>query len=672
MKNLKNIIIALFVIAFLSTTLSLFCSAKVSGYEHWCLPLDKENLMSNHVLSEYGPRSGGYHYGIDFRWSAVDTVDTPIYAVDGGTVIESSYESGFDTRGYFVTIQHDSGTKTRYIHMKYAPKFKQYDPVSQGAVLGYVGRTGTQNSAGPTAHLHLDLYRNGTRVNPRPYFEGLPRPNFAKPTGSISSVYPVIKGRAYDDAKHNATVRADVYVSRIQDWDTKNVVSGQSFNKLTSHDFSHTPNWNNIPAGKYYILLFVWGADGSGPVKTVKEYNHDAKPTGSISNISPTITGRAYDDAKHNATVRADVYVSKIKEWDTKNIVSGQSFNKLTSHDFSHTPNWNNIPAGKYYILLFVWGANGKGPVQITREYNHKFYKVNFNANGGSGAPDVISRAYGTTFTVPTSKQPTRAGYSFLGYSKSSTATTASYVVGKSYEFSVDTTTLYAVWKSVDYSVTYDANGGTGAPTEQKKVHGVALTLSTVKPTREGHYFLHWTDGTKTYTSGGMYEENKAVKLTAVWEPATYFIMFQANGGTMPVSLPFVQKTHGVDYVIPAINPIRSGYVFVGWEAITVPREKPDPLFIPGGRYNINKDVAFIAKWIEEESFTFVKGDINGDGVVDMADVRLGMQIVVGVPVSSDVPLGWNWRGDVDDEIGISAYDVRLILLSVQSGVPLE
>lgn len=43
------------------------------------------------------------------------------------------------------------------------------------------------------------------------------------------------------------------------------------------------------------------------------------------------------------------------------------------------------------------------------------------------------------------------------------------------------------------YAVSYNANGGTGAPAAQAKTHGVALTLSVTVPTRAGYDFLGWS-----------------------------------------------------------------------------------------------------------------------------------------------------------------------------------
>jgi uncharacterized repeat protein (TIGR02543 family) len=73
-------------------------------------------------------------------------------------------------------------------------------------------------------------------------------------------------------------------------------------------------------------------------------------------------------------------------------------------------------------------------------------YRVSYNANGGSGAPSAQSVASGSSVKL-SSTTPTRSGYTFLGWSKSSTATSASYLPGRTYTFTASTT-LYAVWKS--------------------------------------------------------------------------------------------------------------------------------------------------------------------------------------------------------------------------------
>lgn len=71
------------------------------------------------------------------------------------------------------------------------------------------------------------------------------------------------------------------------------------------------------------------------------------------------------------------------------------------------------------------------------------------------------------------------------------------------------------------YTVSYNANGGSGAPSSQTKTYGVDLTLSSTIPTRAGYAFKGWatsSTGAVAYQAGGTYSANSAVTLYAVWE----------------------------------------------------------------------------------------------------------------------------------------------------------
>ena len=69
-------------------------------------------------------------------------------------------------------------------------------------------------------------------------------------------------------------------------------------------------------------------------------------------------------------------------------------------------------------------------------------YTLSYNANGGSNAPAAQSGS--TSYTI-SSTIPTRSGYTFLGWSKSSSATTPEYRAGNTITLTGNTT-LYAVW----------------------------------------------------------------------------------------------------------------------------------------------------------------------------------------------------------------------------------
>ena len=149
-------------------------------------------------------------------------------------------------------------------------------------------------------------------------------------------------------------------------------------------------------------------------------------------------------------------------------------------------------------------------------------YTIKYNANGGSGAPSSQTKWKDQTLKLSTTK-PTRTGHSFLGWSTSSTATSATYSAGGNYTANA-AATLYAVWKANTYTVSYNANGGSGAPASQTKTYGKTLTLSSTKPTRTNYNFKGWGTSasatTISYAAGANYTANAGITLYAIWELA--------------------------------------------------------------------------------------------------------------------------------------------------------
>lgn len=152
-------------------------------------------------------------------------------------------------------------------------------------------------------------------------------------------------------------------------------------------------------------------------------------------------------------------------------------------------------------------------------------YTVQYNANGGTGAPGKQTKWKDQTLTLSSTK-PTRTGYSFQGWALTKAdadAGTWYYQPGGSCGKN-ENLTLYAVWKANTYTVKYNANGGTGAPSNQTKTYGVTLKLSSTKPTRTNYNFLGWgtsaTATTVAYAAGANYTANSAVTLYAIWQLA--------------------------------------------------------------------------------------------------------------------------------------------------------
>lgn len=230
-----------------------------------------------------------------------------------------------------------------------------------------------------------------------------------------------------------------------------------------------------------------------------------------------TSSSRSYTVKLDGDTVKSGTYSISGKTGTstiasgTKTISRGTSARTVKfSVSFAFNLTWSGTYAGtKSASGSFSIGAKPK-------------YTITYNANGGSGAPAAQTKYYGSTLTLSGTK-PTRTGYSFLGWSTSATATSASYAAGASYTANASDT-LYAVWKANTYTVAYNANGGSGAPASQTKTYGKTLTLSSVKPTRTYYNFKGWsTSSTATsaaYAAGASYTANAAMTLYAVWELA--------------------------------------------------------------------------------------------------------------------------------------------------------
>lgn len=117
------------------------------------------------VTSEFGPRWGRMHHGIDV---GIPT-GTPIGAAKEGTVIRTV--EGSTGYGHNVVIDHGDGITTRYAHLVAGGiAVSVGDKVERGDLIGNSGDTG--HSTGP--HLHFEVLAGGKQFNPRHVLSGNP------------------------------------------------------------------------------------------------------------------------------------------------------------------------------------------------------------------------------------------------------------------------------------------------------------------------------------------------------------------------------------------------------------------------------------------------------------------------------------------------------------------
>lgn len=115
---------------------------------------------------------------------------------------------------------------------------------------------------------------------------------------------------------------------------------------------------------------------------------------------------------------------------------------------------WYTHPSGGTKITEYTTASSNQ---TFYAHWTIVSYELRFDANGGSNPPPT--QRGNTNYTI-SSTNPSRSGYTFLGWSKSSSAAVASYYAGDSISISSDTT-LYAVWKGIP-SITLSSYSGSG------------------------------------------------------------------------------------------------------------------------------------------------------------------------------------------------------------------
>lgn len=153
-------------------------------------------------------------------------------------------------------------------------------------------------------------------------------------------------------------------------------------------------------------------------------------------------------------------------------------------------------------------------------------WSVNYNANGGYGDTYVDYVTYKSSYTTR-ANWFNRTGYTFTGWNEASNGSGTSWTdyINKPWTWTyTKSITLFAQWKINTYTVSYNANGGSGAPGNQTKTYGTALTLSATKPTKPNYTFKGWSKDKNAvsaeYAAGSQYYTDSSVTLYAVWELA--------------------------------------------------------------------------------------------------------------------------------------------------------
>ena len=260
-----------------------------------------------------------------------------------------------------------------------------------------------------------------------------------------------------------------------------------------------------------------------------------------------------------------------------------------------------------------IWAAEAAGnradTLKIYAKWTEKTkVSVTLNPNGGSygtagtGVTTIGNILNGATYTIPTNvDNPTRPGYNFKEWNTNSSGTGTAYHAGNTTPALTSNLTLYAVWTGAPVTFTFEPGATTGItykkgsasnPYTATANYGAKLTADAGDTvyTRTGYTFKNWsytnaTGGTGTVAtatasaqvnvsnftiswSGNSFDGTLkgTATLTAMWDPFTFKIQWNADGGT-PITTTSGHKSTDQVSIPTATSaiPTRPGYTFQGW-----------------------------------------------------------------------------------------------------------
>ena len=214
-----------------------------------------------------------------------------------------------------------------------------------------------------------------------------------------------------------------------------------------------------------------------------------------------------------------------------RNIITNPTSVEKVASDANEDDNIDGADISRTYKIY-------RGMYVPEEEINQNItHTVTFNSNGGSNVESILKYENEPLGTLPTT---TKNYHSFTGWY---TASTGGTKITSTTRVTKDVT-YYAQWTPNTYKITYNANGGINAPSQQSYQYATSGTINLTSniPTRVGYKFLGWsTSSTATspsYTPNQQWNKNNANNYTlyAVWD--TYNILFIGNSKTFYNHMP--------------------------------------------------------------------------------------------------------------------------------------
>ncbi len=287
---------------------------------------------------------------------------------------------------------------------------------------------------------------------------------------------------------------------------------------------------------------------------------------------------------------------------------------------------------------LDISGKDDVVAVTLRAVWTTKAYTLDFDLGGGTLEQELPTR-YGAESSDITILQPTKKGYTFVGWTGTGLTEPAEEICIPTGSWGDRSYT--AVWRANTYTLTLDANGGTCDAETVTVTYDSIPVLPT--PVWAGHTFSGWYYGTEAYGSTA-YVEDSDLTLTAAWDLIWYPVTYHLNGGKNAANN---VSTYNVRTGLFLSAPTRKGYTFVGWTYTGHDSPEKD-VSLPAGTIGAQE---FTAIW-QANTYTLTL-NVNG-GTCEMNAIEATFDSPVTLPTPSRVGydfIGWHlgdtvYRGD--------------------------
>lgn len=446
----------------------------------------------------------------------------------------------------------------------------------------------------------------------------------------------------------------------------------------------------NIEYVPHYTVLFDANG-GNGTMNSVEvEIDKDYKINKNIFykekyefmgwNTKADGSGTSYDDLATIKGLKDNEQITLYAQWRGEEFEitfdPNGGITPITSKKVRYSEEYGEFPVPTKDGCGFkYWQAVNKGNLLIpkpttsvyyseyyrnfTAEWQDDAYTIVFKPNGGNGYTKTSYSNNNKDHKLE-SNEYTRIGYKFNGWNTKADGSGTTYEDNEVINLnSVENSQLllYAKWLPINYKIKFNSNEAKGEMEEQNLTYDKASKLNKNIFTKDGYKFKNWN--TKADGSGTTYEDEHEVlnlskedgdiiELYAQWQEDFDFKINKYS---------YDETNNYIDLIEynTTVSDFKKNIILNSSYSVTVDSKEINGknMLFTGGKTKIFKD-----KLLYKELTNIVRGDVNGNGKIDIIDyIRIKKDIMDDTKLSGEykraADMNQNNKIDIIDYIRI-------------------